>query len=148
MPNHVGNRTYDLWDASTILLAGRVSQLAEHWANIAKVIGSIPTVVRHIFQLAWCRYRLKVTSQHHTSQSHIIGKPKKNIHIPLTHFFPFLHSRCGEPFWSSSDEFEEILISSLMWADHMRDFVLKVIKDTLERFYSGETGDRNYSPAC
>ena len=88
MPNHVGNRTYDLCDASTILLAGRVSQLAEHWANIAKVIGSIPTVVRHIFQLAWCGYKLKVKPQtFHTSQSHIIGKPKKNIHIPLTHFF-------------------------------------------------------------
>ena len=79
---------------------------------------------------------------------------KKNIHIPLTHFFKFLHSRCFdnqkvfEPFWSSSDEFEEILISSLMWADHMPDFVLKVIKDTYERFKSGETSDRNYSPAC
>ena len=28
----------------------RVAQLAEHWASIPKVVGSIPTVVRHIFQ--------------------------------------------------------------------------------------------------
>ena len=28
----------------------RVAQLAEHWAGIPKVVGSIPTVVRHIFQ--------------------------------------------------------------------------------------------------
>ena len=27
-----------------------VAQLAEHWASIPKVVGSIPTVVRHIFQ--------------------------------------------------------------------------------------------------
>ena len=30
----------------------RVAQLAEHWASNSKVVGSIPTVVRHIFQ-AW-----------------------------------------------------------------------------------------------
>ena len=28
----------------------RVAQLAENWASIPKVVGSIPTVVRHIFQ--------------------------------------------------------------------------------------------------
>ena len=33
MPNHVWNRTYDLWDAGTILLADCVSQLPEHWAS-------------------------------------------------------------------------------------------------------------------
>ena len=27
-----------------------VAQLAEHWASIPKVVGSIPTVVRYIFQ--------------------------------------------------------------------------------------------------
>ena len=27
-----------------------VAQLAEHWASILKVVGSIPTVARHIFQ--------------------------------------------------------------------------------------------------
>ena len=28
----------------------RVAQLAERWASIPKVVGSIPTVARHIFQ--------------------------------------------------------------------------------------------------
>ena len=28
----------------------RVAQLAEHWASILKVVGSNPTVARHIFQ--------------------------------------------------------------------------------------------------
>ena len=41
----------------------RVSQLAEHWVSIPKVVGSIPTVIRHIFQLAQCRYRLRMTPQ-------------------------------------------------------------------------------------
>ena len=66
MPGHSGNRTYDLWNTSPMLcqleLHGqvgssmtanrpdRVAQLAEHWASIPKVVGSIPTVARHIFQ--------------------------------------------------------------------------------------------------
>ena len=28
----------------------RVAQLAEHWASISKVVGSLPTMARHIFQ--------------------------------------------------------------------------------------------------
>ena len=36
----------------------RVAQLAEHWASIPKVVGSIPTVVRHIFQLSQSGYTL------------------------------------------------------------------------------------------
>ena len=32
------------------------------YAGIPKVVGSVPTVVRHIFQLAWCGYSLGVTS--------------------------------------------------------------------------------------
>ena len=33
----------------------RVAQLAEHWASIPKVVGSNPTMARHIFQacLVW-----------------------------------------------------------------------------------------------
>ena len=88
MPDHGGNRTYDLWNTSPMLCQlsyavwsvrvcdiseqnlvpsismlsnnnhdftysnrpDRVAQLAEHWASIPKVVGSIPTVVRHIFQ--------------------------------------------------------------------------------------------------
>ena len=48
MPGHGGNRTYDLWNLR--LRPDRVAQLAEHWASIPKVIGSIPTVAGHIFQ--------------------------------------------------------------------------------------------------
>ena len=42
----------------------RVAQLAEHWASIPKVVGSIPTVARHIVQACpvWI-YILRVTSQ-------------------------------------------------------------------------------------
>ena len=49
MPDHGGNRTYDLWNTSPMLWSV-VAMLAEHWASIPKVVGSIPTVVRHIFQ--------------------------------------------------------------------------------------------------
>ena len=59
MPGHGGIRTYDLWNASPMLCQlsyavrsrpDRVAQLAEHWASIPKVVGSNPTVARHIFQ--------------------------------------------------------------------------------------------------
>ena len=41
----------------------RVAQLAEHWASNPQVVGSIPTVARHIFQVAArCGYTLRVTS--------------------------------------------------------------------------------------
>ena len=42
----------------------RVAQLAEHWASIPKVVGSIPTVVRHIFQayLVWIYTQSNITS--------------------------------------------------------------------------------------
>ena len=58
MPGHGGNRTYDLWNTSPILCqlsyavrsVQDVVQLAEHWDSIPKVVGSIPTVARHIFQ--------------------------------------------------------------------------------------------------
>ena len=38
-----------------------VAQLAEHWTSKSKVAGSIPTVVRQIFQLIQCGYTLRVT---------------------------------------------------------------------------------------
>ena len=76
MPGHGGIRTYDLWNASPMLcqlsyavrsvrvydtrLSSEISytrtdltavaQLPEHWASIPKVVGSNPTVARHIFQ--------------------------------------------------------------------------------------------------
>ena len=61
MPDHGGNRTYDLWNTSPMLC---VAQLAEHWASIPKVVGSIPTVVRHIFQACpvWIYTQSNITS--------------------------------------------------------------------------------------
>ncbi len=62
-PDHGGNRTRDLWFASPMLYqlsyevnleVDLVAQLVEHWTSKPKVAGSIPTVVRLIFQLAWC----------------------------------------------------------------------------------------------
>ena len=83
MPDHGGNRTYDLWNTSPMLCQlsyavrsvrvcditysnrpDRVAQLAEHWASIPKVVGSIPTVVRHIFQACpvWIYTQSNITS--------------------------------------------------------------------------------------
>ena len=81
MPNHGGNRTYDLWNTSPMLCQlsyavwsvreysysnppDRVAQLAEHWASIPKFVGSIPTVVRHIFQACpvWIYTQSNITS--------------------------------------------------------------------------------------
>ena len=47
-----------------ILEPTRVAQLAEHWASIPKVVGSIPTVVRHIFQACpvWIYTQSNITS--------------------------------------------------------------------------------------
>ena len=70
MPDHGGNRTYDLWNTST--------QLAEHWAGIPKVVGSIPTVVRHIFQACRCGYTLRVTSQASYSPEYITPTQKNH----------------------------------------------------------------------
>ena len=41
----------------------RVAQLAEHWASIPKVVGSSPTVGRHIFQVfpVWIYIQSKIT---------------------------------------------------------------------------------------
>ena len=77
MPDHGGNRTYDLWNTSSMLCQmsyavettysnrpDRVAQLEEHGASIPKVVGSIPTVVRHMFQACpRCGYTFRVTSQ-------------------------------------------------------------------------------------
>ena len=36
---------------------GRVAQLVEHWASISKVVGSVPAMAKHIFQLARSGYK-------------------------------------------------------------------------------------------
>ena len=53
MPDHGGNRTYDLWNTSPMLC-----QLSY------AVVGSIPTVVRHIFQACpvWIYTQSNITS--------------------------------------------------------------------------------------
>ena len=45
----------------------RVAQLAEHWAGIPKVVGSIPTVARHIFHACpvWIYTQSNITSIDH-----------------------------------------------------------------------------------
>ena len=47
------------------------SSVSGAWASIPKVVGLIPTVVRHIFQLAWCGYKLRVTPQTSFSSEYI-----------------------------------------------------------------------------
>ena len=60
MPDNGGNRTDDLWNASQMLRQAtqsvrfnvhHLAQFVEDWASFLKFVGSIPTVVRHIFHL-------------------------------------------------------------------------------------------------
>ena len=71
MPGHGGNRTYDLWNTSPMLCqlsyavrSVRVAQLAEPMASIPKVVGSIPTVARHIYKACpvWIYTQSNITS--------------------------------------------------------------------------------------
>ena len=51
MPGHGGNQTYIRPLEYYLTYSNRpdrVAQLTEHWASIPKVVGSIPTVARHI----------------------------------------------------------------------------------------------------
>ena len=47
-----------------ILFNNKTAQLAEHWASILKVVGSIPTVARHIFQACpmWIHTQSNITN--------------------------------------------------------------------------------------
>ena len=81
MPGHGGNRTYDLWNIFLSLFRNitysnrpdRVAQLAEHWASVPKVVVSIPTVARYIFQACpvWIYTQNTVTSQASYSPEYI-----------------------------------------------------------------------------
>ena len=42
------------YELKSVRVLDLVAQLVEHWTGKPKVAGSIPTVVRLIFQLAWC----------------------------------------------------------------------------------------------
>ena len=57
-------KTISTHDFSVLVWPDRVAQLAEHWACIPKVVGSIPTVVRHIFQACpvWIYTQSNITS--------------------------------------------------------------------------------------
>ena len=59
MPDQGGNRNITYSNRPD-----RVAQLAEHGASIPKVVGSIPTVVRHIFQACpmWIYTQSNITS--------------------------------------------------------------------------------------
>ena len=88
MPGHGGNRTYDLWYTSPMLCqlsyavrmvrVSRVVQLAEHWASIPKVVGSIPPWPGIFFKLARCGYTLSVTSQTSYSPEYTTPTQKKS----------------------------------------------------------------------
>ena len=58
----------------------RVAQLAEHWASIPKVVGSIPTVNRHIFQAypVWIYTQSNITS---ISISKVINNPFRQFFV-------------------------------------------------------------------
>ena len=68
MPDHGGNRTYDLWNNSPMLCQLSYAvwsvRVCDIWASIAKVVGSIPTVDRHIFQACpvWIYTQGNITS--------------------------------------------------------------------------------------
>ena len=68
MPDHGGNRNQtakpETRPRNQTAKPDRVAQLAEHWASIPKVVGSIPTVVRHIFQACpvWIYTQSNITS--------------------------------------------------------------------------------------
>ena len=64
-------------------------QLAEHWASIPKVVGWIPTVVRHIFQLARCGYRPRVTP--YTS---LHNKFQDSCSLKYTTYYMFISVFC------------------------------------------------------
>ena len=50
-----------------------VAQLAEHWASIPKVVGSNPTVAKHIFQACpvWIYTQSNITQASYSPPEHI-----------------------------------------------------------------------------
>ncbi len=68
-PDHGGDHHITVITRSNRL--DLVVQFAEHWTSKPKVAGSIPTVVRQIFQLARCGYTLRITPQTHSTPEYI-----------------------------------------------------------------------------
>ena len=88
MPGHGGNRTYDLWNTSPMLC-----QLSYAVAQLAEVVGSIPTVARHIFQAypVWTYTESNITSNHiRTCFQHIKIFPNANANH-RRFFYLFYH---------------------------------------------------------
>ena len=74
----------------------RVAQLAEHWASIPKVVGSNPTVVRHIFQACpvWIYTQSNITSNNQISHVHFQHYSIK-MHASAAHdMFSFTGGNC------------------------------------------------------
>ena len=59
--NHLMIKTRSSWVGKAFAEIDLVAQLAEHWTNIPKVAGSIPTVVKLKFQPARCEYTFRLT---------------------------------------------------------------------------------------
>ena len=60
-----------------------VAQLVEHWTSKPKVAGSIPTVVRLIFQLAWCGIYTQSNNTLHMSH-HALNKDEVIYHKSIS----------------------------------------------------------------
>ena len=71
MPDHGGNRTYDLWNTSPMLC-----QLSYAWSGI-------------FFKLARCGYTLRVTSQASYSPEYITPTQKKSGYFICARFCKF-----------------------------------------------------------
>ena len=87
MPDHGGNRTYDLWNTSPMLFqlsyavwSVRVCDISEQ--NLVPSI-SIPTWSGIFFKLARCGYTPRVTSQASYSPEYITPTKKKIMIIRL-----------------------------------------------------------------
>ena len=71
----------------------RVAQLAQHWASIPKVVGSNPTVARHIFQACpvWIYTQSNITQ---TSYSREYTTPTQQISMWLNVDLSEVNGRC------------------------------------------------------
>ena len=83
MPDHGGNRTYDLWNTSPMLCqlsyavwSVRVCDISEQ--NLVPSISMLSNNNHDFFKLARCGYTLRVTSQASYSPEYITPTQKKS----------------------------------------------------------------------
>ena len=89
LPDHGGNRTRDLWDTSSMLY-----QLSYGRTSVPKIAGSIPTVVRQIFQLSrrGCTRKSNTTN---TKNHDVTSKIPQMVNIKHHGFLPiYLFWKC------------------------------------------------------